>query len=253
MRLIHRAMLLSASLIVPAALRREWLLEWTAELSYTRSREATAFCLGAFSDAACVRSLAAPWWRGLIAMSTPRACLGILMVQAAMAALAMWLSPAVQDCVWPRPVESHILIAAGALIFFPFLSGPRGFEARGLRGWAFMSAKLAVLLTIVYFASFDAVPLIARAPVQPQLAFVGYILAYRWAIRDQRRRCPTCLRRLTSPVRIGHSAGTLLEWFGAEYVCPEGHGVLHEPELIRSSYCSTKWVRFDASWRELFH
>jgi hypothetical protein len=173
-------------------------------------------------------------------------------LEAVAAALVMWVSPPVRDALWNRPIEIHLIIAAGALVFYPFVPGAPTFDARGLRGWSFMAAKAALLMAVVFFVSFDTAPLISRAHMQPQLAFVGYILAYRWAISDQRRRCPRCLRLLTNPVRIGHPAGTLLEWYGAEFICSQGHGVLHEPEPLKSSYCIRRWVALDASWRELF-
>ena len=65
------ALLRTASLLVPSLHREEWRREWSAELWHVRSscisiddtfswesqREITAFCLGAFPDALCLRSL----------------------------------------------------------------------------------------------------------------------------------------------------------------------------------------------------
>ena len=63
----------------------------------------------------------------------------------------------------------------------------------------------------------------------------------QWTRAFRKLRCRRSLRR------------TLLEWYGAEFVCPEGHGLLHEPKLVETSYCASRWARLDASWRELFH
>jgi hypothetical protein len=134
-------------------------------------------------------------------------------------------------------------------LFFPSTSR---LEVEGMRSWCFLSAKLALLLAIVYFASFDVIQVISRGQLQPQIAIIMYWVAFRWAMNDQRRRCPVCLRVLTNPVAIGHSAGTLLSWYGTELVCSKGHGVLHEPEPLARSYCMRRWVTLDASWQQLF-
>jgi hypothetical protein len=263
MAILHEGMLRLASLVVPKSERREWLSEWTAELWYLlRGRgpaRAAKFCCGAFHDALVVRShsvvrsqsTGAGQWHNMLRLSNPGVCLAMLAVMAAGAALVMSVSPAVQASLWKRPIEAHIVLAAGAMLLYPMMPRARGFDLHGVRNWGFMAAKSVILIVIVFFASFDIVPVISRTQMQPQLTLVMYIMAFRWAVHDQRRRCPTCLRSLTNPVHIGHSAGTLLEWYGSEFMCPQGHGVLHEPELA-TSYCARRWVRLDASWRELF-
>jgi hypothetical protein len=65
---LHLALLRSASLLVPAPQRAEWLQEWSNELWHVRRAclpigafswqaqgELTAFCFGSFPDAACLR------------------------------------------------------------------------------------------------------------------------------------------------------------------------------------------------------
>jgi len=46
--------------------------------------------------------------------------------------------------------------------------------------------------------------------IQPYVWAV-YLLAFRWALIDQRQRCPVCLRLLTSPTRIGAPSQTFLD------------------------------------------
>ena len=79
--LFHLGLLRGASLLVPGSQRAEWRREWDSELWHVRhscapvdgvswraEREVTAFCMGAFQDAFCLRrhgaqadrSLAAP-------------------------------------------------------------------------------------------------------------------------------------------------------------------------------------------------
>jgi hypothetical protein len=67
-RALQWSLLRAASLLAPARLRAEWRREWRAELwhvrrarapvgafSFAAERELTAFCLGAFQDAICLR------------------------------------------------------------------------------------------------------------------------------------------------------------------------------------------------------
>ncbi len=106
----HRALLRAASLMAPARGRAEWRREWRSELWHVRrtctpagatswpaEREVTAFCLGAFQDAFCLRSQSlhgeAPraWFRG-----SPAQC--ILCLASALAAgfVVALLLPAVR-------------------------------------------------------------------------------------------------------------------------------------------------------------
>ena len=78
------------------------------------------------------------------------------------------------------------------------------------------------------------------------------ILALRWVITDQQRRCPVCLRLLTNPVRIGTPSRTFLEWYGAESTCSRGHGLLHVSEISSSYSEKPQWLRLGDSWSGLF-
>ena len=78
------------------------------------------------------------------------------------------------------------------------------------------------------------------------------MVAFRWVLADQRRRCPVCLRRVVCPARIGASSYLLLEWYGTEFVCSRGHGLLQVPEISSSAYGAPRWQPLDASWSGLF-
>ena len=83
--------------------------------------------------------------------------------------------------------------------------------------WAFLFMKIAVLLATAYFASLDlgcslAQPLFRNL----QAAFILSFSALTWAFRDQQRRCPVCLRRLSHPVEVGQLSRTFLAWSGTE-------------------------------------
>ena len=71
---------------------------------------------------------------------------------------------------------------------------------------------------------------------RPQATLIGYVLAFRWVLIDQRRRCPVCLQLLINPIRIGQPSHIMLDWYGTELMCSKGHGLMHVPETPTSSY-----------------
>jgi hypothetical protein len=124
--------------------------------------------------------------------------------------------------------------------------------------WAFLIGKVAILLGIAYFASVDLDCLLLK----PFSQFAGYIQAassfalcffgLSWTFRDQRRRCPICLRRMAHPVEVGQPSRTFLAWNGTELVCERGHTLLHVPETPTSWFGAQRWVFLDGSWQFLF-
>jgi hypothetical protein len=95
--------------------------------------------------------------------------------------------------------------------------------------------------------------LVAAAVPIANLAFTAsWILALRWVLIDQRRRCPVCLRLLTDPIRIGSASQTFLEWYGAESTCSRGHGLLQTEEIPASYSAKPEWLTLDDSWSGLF-
>ena len=78
------------------------------------------------------------------------------------------------------------------------------------------------------------------------------IAALSWSVRDQQRRCRTCLRRLELPVEIGRPGSVLLNWAGTEMVCSEGHGVLYLADSPANSLDRDHWSKLDKSWESLF-
>jgi hypothetical protein len=126
---------------------------------------------------------------------------------------------------------------------------PRG--ATRLFRWCFLGLKLVFLAPSIYWATLIVGALIAPG-LQAHGLFVGYLLGFRWALVDQRRRCPVCLRLLTNPTPIGCSSRIFLEWYGTELICAKGHGLLHVPGIQTSSYSSQRWLYLDPSWTSLF-
>lgn len=122
-----------------------------------------------------------------------------------------------------------------------------------LRRWLFFTAKLALILPIVCFASLDVAQMFGDTQsVQLIVTFAMALGAFRWMLRDQRRRCPVCLQMLRNPVHVGEPSRNFLAWNGTELICVVGHGFLHVPEMPTSWFSTQRWLYLDASWRTIF-
>jgi hypothetical protein len=124
--------------------------------------------------------------------------------------------------------------------------------------WSFLAAKIALLLPIANFVSLDLAHLHATIdPISSQYiqilsAFSICLFGLRWTLRDQRQRCPVCLRKLTHPARVGQPSRSFLAWNGTELICAGGHGLLHVPEMPTSWFSTQRWLYLDPSWEVLF-
>jgi len=138
---------------------------------------------------------------------------------------------------------------------------PSGIAARTV--WlGFFAAKSILLLTIMALIAWCLVHGIATwtagstYPMVDEYSLWLYlpmaIAALSWSVRDQQGRCRTCLRRLQLPVEIGRPGSVLLNWAGTEMVCPEGHGVLYQPDSAANSLDQDRWNKLDESWESLF-
>lgn len=130
--------------------------------------------------------------------------------------------------------------------------------SKRLRRWGFLGCKIALLLPIVYFVSLDLAYLhttVNRSSsenLQIVSAFSICLFGLRWVLRDQRQRCPVCLKRLTHPARVGEPSRNFLAWNGTELICVAGHGLLHIPEIETSWFDTQRWLYLDPSWDVLF-
>jgi hypothetical protein len=153
------------------------------------------------------------------------------------------------------------LLALPATTSLPLGEYPVGSEhiswSLRLRRWMFLFVKFSLLLPCIYFSSLDlAYSLPAFAPdaqyIQIVTSFLMALFSFRWALKDQRRRCPVCLSTLTNPARVGEPSRSFLGWNGTELICTDGHGLLHVPELPTSWFATQRWLYLDSSWSSVF-
>jgi len=124
--------------------------------------------------------------------------------------------------------------------------------------WGFLAAKMSLGASIAYFASCD-LAYWNISGFSPMAEFAQFIFAFviclftlRWAVLDQRHRCPVCLRRVTHPAQVGTASCTFLGWNGTEMICTGGHTLLHVPSLPTSWFGAQRWLYLDPSWEFLF-
>ncbi len=129
---------------------------------------------------------------------------------------------------------------------------------RSFRRWLFLATKIGWIVAIVYCASLDlaygsaSIGIVSSQYIQLVSSFSALLFAFRWALRDQRRRCPVCLRALTNPARVGQASQNFLAWNGTELICIGGHGLLHVPDIPTSWFSTQRWLYLDPSWSGLF-
>jgi len=255
-RPLHSLVLQTAALLVPREHRRDWLAEWTSELWYV-SRRPLRFCLGSFRDALWLRQS-----HGTLAprLQSPLKCLVFLLALAALAAVFFFRTPGpygeiVRACRrQPAILLTHLLVAVLAFLIVSALTPTSHGEypqSGRIRRGAFLTLQFVLLVPLVFWGTFDLAKLLSASGLQPHASLIGYAVAFRWALNDQRRRCPVCLRRLSGSASIGHFAHNFLEWYGTELFCLKGHGLLHVPE-IATTYSTRRWLDLDRSWSTHF-
>jgi hypothetical protein len=122
----------------------------------------------------------------------------------------------------------------------------------------FLFAKFALIAGIAFYASLDLAYWYrsSYSPVGECLQLISCFLiglfGFRWAVADQRQRCPACLRRVTHPASVGLASRTFLGWNGTEMMCMGGHTLLHVPSLPTSWFSGQRWLYLDSSWEFLF-
>jgi hypothetical protein len=156
-----------------------------------------------------------------------------------------------------------VTLALGTAVIQAARSWPKqhGSVSETLRYWAFFFVKSALLLAgsallCAELSARNALGLQSSKFFVSLLAdwasLLGTLLIFRWAILDQARRCPVCLRRLAMPVTLGSWSSPLLEPAATELLCDEGHGSLRFSEAHTTLGEIRRWITLDDSWRDLF-
>lgn len=246
LRSLNIAILRSAALLVPAPERHEWLSEWSAELHYVNLKP-TAFCIGSFRDALWFRGNHIAEKRWGFEFDSPVFCLLFMFLLTTLLFLSAFGLPSRSEllsahflagCGWIFLASLLPLPAAGPLNLgrYPTNRFAPTFWIRSRR-WFFLVIKIA-LLGPISVSSCSAV--ISFLPgLAPWLMFLILVVGIRWALSDQRNRCPVCLCLLGNPTQIGDPAQAFLGWYGTEFICRKGHGLLYVPGTS-TSWCSTQ-------------
>ena len=122
----------------------------------------------------------------------------------------------------------------------------------------FLLAKFVLVAALGLYGSLDLAyfSFVGFSPLGELLqlfaCFAICLIGFRWAIADQRQRCPMCLRRVTNPATVGLASRTFLGWNGTELICMGGHALLHVPSLPTSWFGGQRWLYLDSSWEFLF-
>jgi len=168
----------------------------------------------------------------------------------------------------PSPRMIFLFAAVMALLALPAitsvslgeysLSPQRTSWPRRVYRWGFLSAKIGLFLPIVYFVSLDlafaraAFAITTSVYIQLASTFLMCLFGLSWMLKDQRQRCPVCLRRVEHPAQVGQASRTFLAWNGTEMMCMGGHTLLHVPALPTSWFSTQRWLYLDTSWGFLF-
>ncbi len=140
-----------------------------------------------------------------------------------------------------------------------------------MRYWGYLVAKLAAAAAALYGllwlidgiwpAEKNPPPIAPLRDVQQILSYSIVMLAWFLLgcaalvliVRDQRRRCRICLRRLRMPLQTGSWSSMLLSGRPRiESICPYGHGTLKEEEVQISGAAGPEWTAHrEGLWEEL--
>jgi len=256
---LEYTILRTASLLAPRDQRAEWLDGWHSELWYVPRCGATRFCLGAFQDALWLRrNNLSPVEQTGVHLESPLRCLAFLALLAAVSLPIAMRLPA-PDTMTSSPhlgflnlLEGWIAMLMISVLILPAIRLAMGPSAdryplpwpSRLRRGIFLALKIVLLQPLMLWGLLVMVWIGPVVPVAPQLAISAFwFLIFRWVLIDQQRRCPVCLRLLTTPIRIGSASRTFLEWYGAESTCSRGHGLLHTSEVPASYSAKPEWLR----------
>lgn len=259
-RAFHVAILRNAAVLVPAPRRADWLAEWEAELCYI-DRHAAAFCFGSFRDALWIRCHTPGAIRRMFSLDLPSRCIFFLATLVALViamalpfhklGLPSWsgVGQVALGCLYMYLLSLLALATLNPMGLGEYPVNPYAPSLSiRVRRWLFLALKIGLVAMIFWFA---AIALLPMFPGAPSILMFGWIFGFRWALEDQRHRCPVCLHLLSNPTRVGSPAKSVLNWYGTELICTRGHGMLYVPGAP-TTWCSTqRWQYLDPTWSNL--
>ena len=262
----HSIIFSAAAMLVPRSQRAEWLNDWRSEFWYVRQSrsqarserpgahaEALRFCLGAFSDALWVqcdslkRKIHERFW-----LQSPLHCLLFLGVIAVALGLGLLYKPWLFSSQLRQPefIFAQCLVVVLSLLVLPvtrpFALAEHAPASRSrasitrLYRWTFLLLKIGFAVTIAFCVCFYLASLTRTVLFEADGLVAAYVIAFRWTLTDQNRRCPICLRRLTDSAPIGQRCRIFLESRSTKYSCPKSHGELDIPE-VPTSFTPRRW------------
>lgn len=254
-----RALLRVAGVIVPPAVRGDWLRCWQAELWHRRhprsgrSHSAVDLYPGLFGDSVWLRTHI--WNKAL--SGTALLCVLLLGIVLLVSLLPLWTCLGSMHKVWEFACGSLVrfVCEAGLVTLVGSATSSRAIEytAGASQRWRwrthlFQAAKVLLVLLIAFIFSEDlTLPLygahrFTAEVLQPQLFVLMALLSLRWSFQDGENRCKHCLRSLSAPARVGRPSWNFLDSNGTERLCRDGHGLLSIPEIETSWRSSSHWI-----------
>jgi hypothetical protein len=273
LRSVHRQLNIAAAM-VPNVTREAWRAEWVAELSFVYAQDADSASQlgrGLFPDAVMMRLLHLQHRFAAIDWRAPGACLRVLGSSFALLFVISMAQPDLRHLVFSKwghgAFACFVVLALFSLPStvvtsrYSACDAYRGDAATMGQRWArwrFLAAKLAFAVLSCYLLAVHvtrAFQHLLGTQADWLLMACGLlfnVVAVSWALTDQRQRCPTCMRSLRSPARMGPPSWSLLDSNATEEICDRGHGLLHQPDWETSWFENARWLQLDRTWRELF-
>ena len=273
MERMHRRLRI-AERIVPKGRRAAWRDEWTAELSFLQRNDPAAVeacCDGVLRDALMLRWFS--WqncWREADWRS-PEICLRCLLACFVAVFAASVGQPHIRQLLFSRwGLGAFACFLLLALFTLPSTvvttrygahdayQGEAAAMPQRFGRWKFLFAKVMLLVTTCYLLAVEVTQMFQRLLGRnADWLLIGCglllnVLAIGWALTDQRERCPTCMRLLRHPARMGPPSWSLLGSCATEEMCDRGHGLLHQPAWETSWFENARWLQLDRTWRDLF-
>ena len=270
---LHRALYL-AGLIVPRGQREPWRAEWVGELSHAYRDDpssAAALARGLFPDAASVRRIAIERRIGAIDWRAPDLCVRVLTICLTALLIITVVQPHVRHLILSRwggaTFASFVILAVFSVPATVATSRYGACEAyhgdaatayQRITRWRFLATKFVLVVLCGYLLAVQVtLPAIAMMGAMANWLIIACgivfnVIGMSWVFTDQRQRCPSCMRLLRSPARMGQPSWSLLDSNATEEMCDRGHGLLHQPEWQTSWFENARWLQLDRTWRELF-